>query len=214
MMNRFFSLGFILLLLAGCSTLNATGGNKTLGNVKLYEGAPLPDSEVSVLRGISGLEAQLEGGGITYYAWSTTNKVDGKYADGEAAPGYLNYSWKEEKRWPPFGKANIDYHLKPGVHTILTYIGSYVWLDEGRRYGSTKAVSAKYRLAYDFKKGCRYRIGTHFKTIERTTEFKKIYVAGESRIWFTYTVWLQQVNADGSVVDVAQFTKIGQDYSK
>ncbi len=213
-MKRFISFSLILLLLAGCSTTNSVG-NKILGNVKLYEGTPLPDSEISVLRGISsGYEqqekaAQYEGCDIEYYMSNTTAKVDGKYADGEAIPNYLNYSWEDEKRRPPFDEPgkNVDYHLKPGVHTILTYIGHNAWINYGGSYGPSKFVSTKHSITYDFKKGCRYRIGGHFTTI------KIIMKAVQPQILYTYTVWLQQINADGSVIDVAQFKKIGSDYS-
>lgn len=202
-MNRLVGFGLILLLLSGCGTIYIVSGNKTVGKVKLYAGPSLPDSEVSILRGISYLKSDdVKDSNIAGRVWhnwmSETSKVDGKDADGEPAPGYCNYS-RREKLYPPVGKGNIDYHLEPGVHSIATYIISLVGVDLGTIQSSSKPVTTEYRLVYDFKKGAKYRIGTHFKMLEGSTS---------ERVLYTLTVWLQQENADGSVVDVAKFEKI------
>ena len=185
-----------LLLLSGCGMLDPH-------KVKMYQGAPLPESEVSVLRGAYSTKPQSNNvEEVTCWASACTFAIDGATPHGKGGDGYSDYGWSHppEPQEVEWGAGDYDFYLVPGVHTIGAST-SYFLADnrkglEGLR---TKHLFAHGRLQYDFQKGDRYQIAV------RIAGFRRL--AGR-RVLCAISLWLQRVNPDGSVQDAAQFETI------
>jgi hypothetical protein len=128
----------------------------------MYQEAPLPESEVSVLRGAYSTKPQSNNvEEVTCWASACTFAIDGATPHGKGGDGYSDYGWSHppEPQEVEWGAGDYDFYLVPGVHTVG--VSTRYFLADNRKGLEglrTKHLFAHGRLQYDFQKGDRYQI--------------------------------------------------------